>query len=141
MRKKILKVNSFILTIFGIILFIVSTTQMLHAIFIPSKPGSWDDLEKIFIIPGTITLDILSISLAISGISTLHYLKEKNNYILCIILNIIGFFLYGLFIYGFICLYVFNILKLTIIILLVLICPLMINSILLYKEKNEIIEC
>ena len=102
MSKKILKLNSWILTIIGVIVLVLSTVYMFYTISIPSEPNSWDDLGKFFIVISTIIIYILSSSLVISGIGTLHYLKGKNNYKLCIRSNIIGIILYGIFIFLFI---------------------------------------
>lgn len=151
MSKKNLKLNSWILTIIGIIVLILSTIYMFYTISIPSEPNSWDDLGKFVIVIGTIIVYILSFPLVISGISTLQYLKGKNNYKLCIIFNIIGIILYGIFIFLFIYSDVLNVFSdyyngnvnvglkiiLTIIISLIFVCPLMINAIILYKERND----
>ena len=150
MSKKILKLNSWILTIIGVIVLVILTICMFYTISIPSEPNSWDDLGKFFIVIGSIIVYILSSTLVISGIGTLHYLKGKNGYKLCIISNIIGIILYGIFIFLFIYLDVLNIFSdyyngnvnislkivLTTIISLIFICPLIINTIILYKEKN-----
>lgn len=152
MNKKILKLNSWILTIIGVIVLVFSTVYMFYIISIPSKPNSWDDLGKIFIVLSTIIVYILSSTLVISGIGTLHYLKGKNNYKLCIIFNIIGIILYGIFIFLFIYSDVLNIFSdyyngnvnvslkiiLTTIIFLIFVCPLIVNAIILYKEKNDL---
>ena len=102
MSKKILKLNSWILTIIGVVALVISTIYMFYTISIPSEPNSWDDLGKFVIVIGTIMVYILSSPLVISGIGILHYLKGKNNYKLCIISNIIGIILYGTFIFLFI---------------------------------------
>ncbi len=78
MSKKILKLNSWILTIIGVIVLVLSTVYMFYTISIPSEPNSWDDLGKFFIVISTIIIYILSSSLVISGIGTLHYLKGKT---------------------------------------------------------------
>ena len=152
MSKKILKLNSWILTIIGVIVLVLSTVYMFYTISIPSEPNSWDDLGKFFIVISTIIIYILSSSLVISGIGTLHYLKGKNNYKLCIRSNIIGIILYGIFIFLFIYSDVLNIFSddyngnvnvslkiiLTTIISLIFVCPLVVNAIILYKEKNDL---
>ena len=150
--KKFLKLNSLFLIIIGVILLVLSTIYMFYTISTPSEPNSWDDLGKFFIVIGTIIVYILSSPLVISGIGTLHYLKEKNNYKLCIIFNIIGIILYGVFIFLFIYSDVLNIFSdyyngnvnvglkiiLTIIISFIFVCPLFANTIILYKEKNDL---
>lgn len=152
MSKKILKLNSWILTIIGIIVLVFSTINMFYTISIPSEPNSWDDLGKFFIVIETIIVYILSSPLVVSGIGTLHYLKGKNNYKLCVIFNIIGIILYGIFIFLFIYSDVLNIFSdyyngnvnvglkiiLTTIISLIFVCPLIVNTIILYKEKNNL---
>lgn len=154
MSKKILKLNSFIVTIIGLIFLVFSTIYIFYTISIPSEPNSWDDLGKAIAVAGTIVVYILSLPLVISGIITLQYLKRNKiiYYILGIIFNIIGIILYGIFIFLFIYSDVLNIfsdyyngnvnvglkIRLIIIISLISICPLMINSILLYKEKNNL---
>ena len=152
MSKKILKLNSWILTIIGVVVLVLSTVYMFYTISIPSEPNSWDDLGKYFIVLSTIIIYILSSSLVISGIGTLHYLKGKNNYKLCIRSNIIGIILYGIFIFLFIYSDVLNIFSdyyngnvnvslkiiLTTIISLIFVCPLIVNAIILYKEKNDL---
>lgn len=152
MNKKILKINSYILIILGIILMLFSTIYTAYSISIPSTPNSWDDLGKFFIVIGTIIVYLLSSPLVISGISTLHYLKGKNTYKLCIIFNVIGIILYSLFIFLFIYIDILDVfndyyngnvytgLKIifSMIIFFLLVCPLIINMIGLYKEKNNL---
>lgn len=152
MSKKVLKINSWILTIIGVLTLLLSTYYMFYIISIPSEPNSWDDLGKFFIVIETIIVYILNSPLIVSGIGTLYYLKGKNNYKLCIIFNIIGIILYGIFIFLFIYLDILSIFKdyyngninvgikiiLTIIISLIIVCPLMVNSVILYKEKNNL---
>lgn len=115
-------------------------------------PNSWDDLEKFFIVIGTIIAYLLSLPLLISGINTLHYLKGKNTYKLCTIFNAIGIILYSLFIFLFIYLDILNVFNdyyngnvytgLKIIFLMItfllFISPLIINMIGLYKEKKNL---
>lgn len=152
MNKKILKINSWILIIIGIVLMLFSTIYTAYSISIPSTPNSWDDLGKFIIVIGTVIVYLLSSPLVISGIGTLHYLKGKNTYKLCVIFNIIGIILYSLFIFLFIFFDILNIfndyyngnvytgLKIifSMITLFLFVCPLIINMIGLYKEKNDL---
>ena len=152
MNKKILKINSLILSIVGIILMLLSTIYMTYSISIPSTPNSWNDLGKFIIIIGTIIIYLLATPLVISGIGTLYYLKGKKTYKLCMIFYLISIILHSLFIYIFIYSDILNIfndyyngneyteLKIifSIIIFLLFICPLIINIIGLYKEKNKL---
>lgn len=152
MNKKILKINSYILIILGIILMLFSTIYTAYSISIPSTPNSWDDLGKFFIVIGTIVVYLLSSPLVTSGISTLHYLKGKNTYKLCIIFNVIGIILYSLFIFLFIYIDILDVfndyyngnvytgLKIifSMITFFLFVCPLIINMIGLYKEKNNL---
>lgn len=151
-NKKILKINSYILIIIGAVLMLFFTIYAAYSISIPSTPNSWDDLGKFFIVIGTIIVYLLSLPLVISGISTLHYLKGKNIYKLCTIFNAIGIILYGLFIFLFIYLDILNIFKdyyngnihtglkiiFSMIAFFLFMCPLIINMIGLYKEKNNL---
>ena len=152
MSKKFLKFNSFILTIVGIIILTLSTSYMLYILSIPSESNSWDDLGKMFIVIGIFIIYILSSTLLISGIGTFHYLKGKNTYRLCMVFDIIGIILCSILTFLLIYLDILNIFSdyyngnvntylkviLTIIIFLIFICPLMINAIILYKEKNSL---
>ena len=154
MNKKILKINSWILTTIGIIIMLLATICMLFSITTPSNPNSWDDLGKFFIVIVAVIAYNLCLPLVISGIGTLNYLKGKNTYKLCIAFDIIGAILYVLFIVLFICLDILNIfndyyngnvnIKLKIIYSLttffLFICPLIINIIGLYKDKNTAID-
>ena len=150
--KKILKFNSWLLTIIGFMLIAISTIYMFCTFSVSSVPNSWDVIGKFFIVIGTIIFYVLSSLLVISGIGTLNYLKGKNNYKLCIVFNIIGVVLYNIFILFFINLDVFNFfidhynggvnvgvkVLLTIIILFIFVFPLILNIIILYKEKNNL---
>ena len=139
MRRKILKVNSFILTIIGIIPIVISTIYMLYKISIPSEPNSWDDFDKTIIIAITIAVYIFSFPLAISGIVTLQYLKRKKiiYYVLCMICNIIKIIMCILeSVYlGYTDTFIDGKINLIIIIIIIIILILL-NSILLYKEKK-----
>lgn len=152
MNKKILKINSYILIILGVILMLLSTIYTTYSISIPSMPNSWDNLGKFFIVIGTIIVYLLSSPLIISGISTLNYLKGKNTYKLCTFFNVIGIILYGLFIFLFIYIDILDVfndsyngnvytgLKIifSMIIFFLFVCPLIINMIGLYKEKKQL---
>lgn len=152
MKKKILKINSWILTTIGIALLLFSTIYMIYSLSIPSTPNSWDDLDKFIIVIGTFIVYLLSSPLVISGIGTLKYLKGKNTYKLSMIFNVIGIILYSLFIFLFIYLDTLNIfndyyngivytgLKIisSMITFFLFMCPLLINMIGLYKEKNNL---
>lgn len=152
MNRKILKINSWILTTIGIIIMLLATICMLYSITTPSNPNSWDDLGKFFIVIVTVIAYNLCLPLVISGIGTLNYLKGKDTYKLCIAFDIIGAIVYVLFIALFICLDILNIfndyyngnvnIKLKIIYSLtaffLFICPLIINIIGLYKDKNNL---
>ena len=152
MNKKILKINSWILIIIGVVLMLFSTIYMAYSISIQSTPDSWDDLGKFIVVIGTVIVYLLSSPLVISGIGTLHYLKGKNTYKLCIIFNVIGIILYSLFIFLFIYFDILNIfndyyngnvytgLKIifSMITLFLFVCPLIVNMIGLYKEKNDL---
>ena len=151
MRRNVLKINSYFLTTIGLLAIIAATVYMFKTISVPSDPDSWDDLGKFVVEFATIIIYILSSPLIISGIWSLYNLKGKNNYRFCMIFNIIGIVLYGLFILLFIfldVLYLFvdnyrgyiNIgLKdiIPIMISFIFVCLLILNSILLYKEKNN----
>lgn len=152
MSKKILKINSCILSILGIVLILFSSIYMVYSISIPSTQNSWDDLSKFVIVIGTIIVCLLGLPLVISGIGTLQYLKGKKTYKLCIIFNIIGIILFTLFIFLFIHFDILDIfndyyngnvytelkIKLYIITFFLFVCPLLINMIGLYKEKNNL---
>ena len=152
MNKKILKINSWILIIIGVVLMLFSTIYMAYSISIPSTPNSWDDLGKFIIVTVTKIVFLLSSPLVISGMATLHYLKGKNTYELCMIFNVIGIILHSLFIFLFIYLDILNIfndhyngnvyteLKIIVsaIIFFLFVCPLIITMIGLYKEKNDL---
>ena len=151
MAKKILKINSWLLIIIGTILMVLSTIFMIYNISIPSEPNSWDDLGKFVIEVATIIVCILCFPIIMSGITTLINLKGKNNYKLFIIFNIFGIFLYSVFMLLFIDIDIINIFNdypngtvntrlkilLTTIICFIFICPLLVNSFILFKEKKN----
>ena len=76
MNKKILKINSWILIIIGVVLMLFSTIYMAYSISIPSTPNSWDDLGKFIIVIGTVIVYLLSLSFLLNG--TGHGVKDKN---------------------------------------------------------------
>lgn len=152
MNKKVLKINSWVLIIIGALLMLLSTIHMFGIILIPSDPNSWDDLGKFFILVATFIFYLLNSPLIISGISTLKYLKGKNTYKLDKIFSLLGIILYIIFIVLFIHFDILDIfndyangnvyieLKIlcSIIIFVLCICPLIINAVVLYKDKNNL---
>lgn len=152
MNRKVLKITSWVLMIVGFTFIVPSTFYMFYCMSIPSQPNSWDDLGKFFIAAVTIGVYILNSPLVISGIGTLRYLKGKNTYKLSMIFNIIGIILYGLFLFLFVYLDIIEIfaddsnqfpyaeskIKFSIITFVLFACPLIINMIGLYKEKNNL---
>lgn len=153
MKKKILKVNAWLLTIVGSVVMLFFIISMLATILMPSAPNSWDDLGKGLIAIGTLIGCVLSIPLIISGVGTLRYLKGKNNtYVLCIISNIIGIILFSLAIYFFIYQDILNVFSdyvtgeiyinlkiiMSAIIFFIFIAPSIISIVELYKDKKNL---
>lgn len=152
MNKKILKINSYILIIPSVILMLFFTIYTAYSISIPSTSNSWDDLGKFLLVIVTIIVYALSLPSVISGISTLHYLKGKKTCKLCTFFNVIGIILYSLFIFLFIYIDILNVFKdyyngniytglkiiFSMVISFLFVCPLIINIIGLYKEKNNL---
>lgn len=151
MNKKILKINSWILIIIGILFVLFSTICMLNTISEPSEPGSFDDLGKYFMVIGTFIVYLLSLLLIVSGKGTLNYLKGKKIYKIYSIFNVIGIIAHILFIVIFILIDILDIftdyytgysnigLKIiySIICFCLFVCPLIINYIVLHKDINE----
>lgn len=152
MAKKILKTNSYISIIVASMLMLLFTIYAIYLILMPSEPNSWDDLGKFFVVIGTFIVCLLTLPLLFSGIGTLNYLKGKNAYKSCTIFDTIGIILYGLFIFSFVYIDILGIFNdyyngnvytrskiiFSIITFLLLVCPLIINIIGLYKDKNNL---
>lgn len=152
MNKKILKINSYILIIPSTILMLFFIIYTAYSISIPSTSNSWDDLGKVILGIVTIIVYTLSLPSVISGISTLHYLKGKKTCKLCTFFNVIGIILYSLFIFLFVYIDILNVFKdyyngniytgfkiiFSMIAFFLFVCPLIINIIGLYKEKNNL---
>lgn len=152
MNKKILKINSWILITIGSILMAAATICMIFIISIPSEPNSWDTLGKGVVVIGGGGIYLLASPLMVTGICTLKYLKGKNTYKLIMIFNKIGIILYAFFTFVYVYMDTLSIFKdyvngdvnteLKIIwymvIFFLFLCPLIVNAIGLYKEKNNL---
>ena len=152
MNKSIMKVNSWISIILAIAIMLITSIYLVNVISVPSRPNSWDDLGKFFAVCGAVIIYIMNTPLIITGLFTLKYIKKNKFYKTCMTFNIIGIILFCAFISLFIIrdeLGVFadyyngnvnvglkTILAVVLFVLFVL--PLIINSILLYKDKNNL---
>ena len=152
MNKTLLKINAWILTIIGGISVVIATIILFLSLIQPIEPNSWDLLGKFIMLIWTAVVYVLEAPLLISGIGTLNYLKGKNTYKLVLTSNIIGIILYGIAIFVLIYLDILGLYRdfysgfvdnerkiiISLLVAAIFVLPQIINSIILYKNKNNL---
>ena len=148
MNKRVLRINSYILNIISLLL-VFFTTGYLISIFITPSSSSWKFIGMMVMIFVALGIYAGVLPMLISGTGTLKYLKGKNNYKFCRNTNIIGIIMYCLAIYFMIWKNIFNFfdnsyvdfdikILFSSIVFFICICPLLVNMIGLYTEKNKL---
>ena len=148
MNKRILRVNSYIQKIISLLLVLFTTCYLIGIFIIPST-SSWKFIGMLFMIFVTLGIYAGALPMLISGTGTLNYLKGKDNYKFCRNTNIIGIILYCLAIYYMIWKNIFNFfdnsykdfdikILFSSIVFFICVCPLLVNMIGLYIEKNKL---
>lgn len=153
MDKKILKINSKILSATGILSIAFSMLCIFYILSIKNEQtSSYEQLAAAIVFVIMIIVILFNLPRVISGISAINYCEGKNTYKLCMISNIVGIILYSLFVFLFVWVDKLSIftndynghrnvgLQINVIILnfIIFILPFFINLTIIYKDKNNL---